>query len=150
MGICHPSRPTGKTRGAILQGRKWANNAHEPTVKGEPIGWGTIKTHCTAMGSVAVNKPLNSRSDAFDILFFLCLSLYLSHSHSHNLSASLSQPQRPPPPPTHFPSSLLLLLLLLHLALPLPIHPVPCLKGHRVTFPCADLCTRHTLTTHTP
>ena len=27
--------------------------------RGEPIGWGAIKTHCTAMDSVAANRRLN-------------------------------------------------------------------------------------------
>ena len=30
------------------------------TNKGEPIGWGAIKTHCTAMDSVAANRRLKT------------------------------------------------------------------------------------------
>ena len=59
MGGATHRDPWDKPGAAILQGGKWTNNAHEPTVKGGPIGWGAIKTHCTAMGSVAANRRLN-------------------------------------------------------------------------------------------
>ena len=48
-----------KQGGAFFKGGEWANNAHEPIVKGEPIGWGAIKTHCTATGPVAANRQLD-------------------------------------------------------------------------------------------
>ena len=37
-----------------------------PSSKGEPIGWGAIKTHCTAMDSVAASRRLNSRQPPFN------------------------------------------------------------------------------------
>ena len=40
-----------------------------PLSKGEPIGWGAIKTHCTAMDSVAAHRRLNpSRAPQIETL----------------------------------------------------------------------------------
>ena len=52
----------GQTRGGILQvginGRTLHTN---PLSKGEPIGWGAIKTRCTEMRSVAENRRFKYR-----------------------------------------------------------------------------------------
>ena len=62
MGGATHRDPWDKQGGPIFQGGKWANKHTNPLSKGEPIGWGAIKTHCTAIDSVAANRRLNAKS----------------------------------------------------------------------------------------
>ena len=50
----------GQTRGTILQGGKWLNNAQKPIVKQEAHGTGGHQNHCTEMYSVAENRRVNA------------------------------------------------------------------------------------------
>ena len=51
----------GTNKGGLLQGGGNGRTMHtNPLSRGEPIGWGAIKTHCTAMDPVAANRRLNA------------------------------------------------------------------------------------------
>ena len=45
--------------GGLLQGGGMGEQCN-PLSRGEPIGWGAIKTHCTAMSPVAANRRLKA------------------------------------------------------------------------------------------
>ena len=53
--------PWDKQGWPFFRGTNGRTMHRNPLSKGEPIGWGSIKTHCTAMDSVADNRRLNAR-----------------------------------------------------------------------------------------
>ena len=62
MGGATHRDPWDKQGGAFFRGGGNGRTMHtNPLSRGEPIGWGAIKTHCTAMDSVAANRRLKSR-----------------------------------------------------------------------------------------
>ena len=61
MGGATHRDPWDKQGGPLFRGANGLNNAYEPIVKGgNPSGGVGIKTHCTAMDSVAANRRLKA------------------------------------------------------------------------------------------
>ena len=60
MGGATHRDPWDKQGGAFFRGGNGRTMHTNPLSRGEPIGWGAIKTHCTAMDSVAANRRLKN------------------------------------------------------------------------------------------
>ena len=61
MGGATHRDPLDKEGGVpFFKGANGRTMHRNPLSKGEPIGWGAIKTHCAAMDSVAADRRLKS------------------------------------------------------------------------------------------
>ena len=70
MGGATHRDPWDKQGGAFFRGENGRTMHTNPLSRGEPIAWGAIKAHCTAMDSVAANRRLNNRERKFNTNFF--------------------------------------------------------------------------------
>ena len=57
-----------KKGGPFFRGANRLTMHTNPLSKGEPIGWGAVKTHCTAMDSVAASRRLKPSRDCSEKL----------------------------------------------------------------------------------
>ena len=61
MGGATHRDPWDKQGGPFFRGANGLAMHTNPLLKGEPIGLGAIKTHCTTMDSVAASRRLKNR-----------------------------------------------------------------------------------------